>query len=395
MSDRPTSKNALRRVAFGDVVNLVRERTTDPESDGFERYVGLEHIDPGDLRIRRWGSVSDGTTFTNVFRAGQVLFGKRRAYQRKVAVAEFEGVCSGDIYVLESKDEGLLPELLPFVCQTDRFFAHAIGTSAGSLSPRTNWRSLAEFEFPLPTLEEQRRIAEALLAIEQAGESMRCLEASTASVERALLDSFIFESTATVVELGALLLEPPRNGYSPVESPSPTGHWVLALSALTSTGYRRGQLKAVVRSAAVEASTLTTGDLLISRSNTRELVGLAGIFDEDRSDVSWPDTMMRLRPDRSRLKPAFLEYLLRSSVGRQQIQSFAAGTSASMKKINAEHVKKVRFPVPPLHTQEEMVRRLAQCRKIRHDGESRRRQLAWFKQALFNTAFGGVPPTQL
>ena len=137
-------KPGWTRVAFGDVVRLSRERAPDPEAAGFTRCVGLEHIDPGDLTIRRWGSVSDGTTFTNVFRPGQVLFGKRRAYLRKVAVPDFSGVCSGDIYVFESKDDRhLLPDLLPFICQTDGFFEHAVGTSAGSLSPRTNWQALA------------------------------------------------------------------------------------------------------------------------------------------------------------------------------------------------------------------------------------------------------------
>ena len=156
-------KPGWTRVAFGDVVRLNTERAPDPEAAGFTRYVGLEHIDPGDLTIRRWGRVSDGTTFTNVFRPGQVLFGKRRAYLRKVAVPDFGGVCSGDIYVLESKDDRyLLSDLLPFVCQTDAFFEHAVGTSAGSLSPRTNWRSLADYEFALPSLAEQRRIASLL-----------------------------------------------------------------------------------------------------------------------------------------------------------------------------------------------------------------------------------------
>lgn len=151
-------KKKWTRVTLGDVVQLCRERSSNPAEDGFERYVGLEHLEPGDLKIRRWGSVSDGTTFTNVFRAGQVLFGKRRAYQRKVAVADFDGVCSGDIYILKPKNEHLLPELLPFICQADGFFEHAVGTSDGSLSPRTNWESLASYEFALPPLKEQRRI---------------------------------------------------------------------------------------------------------------------------------------------------------------------------------------------------------------------------------------------
>lgn len=151
-------KPGWRRVKFGDVVRLSKARCADPLAEGYERFVGLEHLESGDLRIRSWGNVADGTTFTSVFKPGQVLFGKRRAYQRKVAVADFSGVCSGDIYVLESKEAGvLLPELLPFVCQTDAFFEHAVGTSAGSLSPRTNWSSLADFGFALPPMDEQRR----------------------------------------------------------------------------------------------------------------------------------------------------------------------------------------------------------------------------------------------
>ncbi|WP_429950414.1 restriction endonuclease subunit S [Comamonas sediminis] len=165
MSDKnnKTLRPGWRRVKFGDVVRLSKARSQDPLADGIERYVGLEHLEPGDLRIRSWGSVADGVTFTSVFQPGQVLFGKRRAYQRKVAVAEFSGVCSGDIYVLETKDvQALLPELLPFICQTDAFLEHAVGTSAGSLSPRTNWRSLADFEFALPTIDQQVLLVETL-----------------------------------------------------------------------------------------------------------------------------------------------------------------------------------------------------------------------------------------
>jgi type I restriction enzyme S subunit len=156
-----------RQVKFGDVVRLSKTRCQDPLGEGYERFVGLEHLEPGNLRIRRWGNVADGVTFTNVFKPGQVLFGKRRAYQRKVAVADFTGVCSGDIYVLESADPAvLLPELLPFICQTDAFFDRAVGTSAGSLSPRTNWTSLAGFAFALPPVDKQRRIVETLSSLE-------------------------------------------------------------------------------------------------------------------------------------------------------------------------------------------------------------------------------------
>lgn len=167
MTTARSTQTSWRKVKFGDVVRLSKARCQDPLADGYERYVGLEHLEPGNLRIRSWGRVADGVTFTSVFKPGQVLFGKRRAYQRKVAVADFAGVCSGDIYVLESLDDNtLLPGLLPFICQTDAFFEHAVGTSAGSLSPRTNWTSLAGFEFALPPMEEQRRILKVLTSLE-------------------------------------------------------------------------------------------------------------------------------------------------------------------------------------------------------------------------------------
>lgn len=158
------------RVRFGELVQNCNETERDPKSAGIERFIGLEHLEPGSLHVRSWGNVADGTTFTRRCRPGQVLFGKRRAYQRKVAVAEFEAVVSGDIYVLAPKDDRLLPELLPFLCLSERFFQHAVGTSAGSLSPRTNWSSLASFEFNLPPLDQQRRIAEILWAVDEAQE---------------------------------------------------------------------------------------------------------------------------------------------------------------------------------------------------------------------------------
>lgn len=152
-------KPGWKRVKFGEVVRLNKETCKDPVAAGINRVIGLEHLEPGDLRVRSWADVADGTTFSNRVRPGQVLFGKRRAYQRKVAVADFDAICSGDIYVLQSANpQKLLQDLLPFICQSEGFFEHAVGTSAGSLSPRTNWESLAGFEFALPPLEEQWRI---------------------------------------------------------------------------------------------------------------------------------------------------------------------------------------------------------------------------------------------
>ena len=194
-------RTGWKRVRFGDVVENCAE-TCDPEEAGLERFVAMEHLEPGSLHVRSWGNVADGTTFTRRCRPGQVLFGKRRAYQRKVAVAEFEAVVSGDIYVLAPKDDRLLPELLPFLCLSERFFQHAVGTSAGSLSPRTNWSSLASFEFDLPPLDQQRRIAEILWAVDVVDQRQSALASDIIATQEAWFDDMVDGPNSNPILIG-------------------------------------------------------------------------------------------------------------------------------------------------------------------------------------------------
>lgn len=356
-----------RRVKFGDVVRLAKARSQDPLADGITRYVGLEHLEPGELRIRSWGSVADGVTFTSVFRPGQVLFGKRRAYQRKVAVADFSGVCSGDIYVLETKDPQVLrPEILPFICQTDAFFYHAVGTSAGSLSPRTNWTSLADFEFSLPSVEEQQSVVSLLRAAAHQCYALEDVYISTRRMLQALRDSLIAidrSDLANIRNLGGLLLGSPESGCSAPSKDAATGHFVLGLAALSRDGYVSGDFKPVERTRKMIAATLASGDLLISRSNTVDRVGYVGIFSDSRDDVSFPDTMMRLRPNPTLVRSEYLEALLQTTSARLYLMKIAAGTSNSMKKINRSNLLQMRVNVPPLDVQDSALDQLRDLKK--------------------------------
>ncbi|WP_240224449.1 restriction endonuclease subunit S [Rheinheimera hassiensis] len=143
MTDKQTVK-------FGDICREVKLTTKDSIADGYERYIGLEHLDSGSLKIKRWGMIAeDNPSFTRVFKKGHILFGKRRPYLKKAAIAEFDGVCSGDIIVMESTPDNKFPDFLPFLIQSDSFWKHAISTSSGSLSPRTKFKSLQEFSLTL------------------------------------------------------------------------------------------------------------------------------------------------------------------------------------------------------------------------------------------------------
>jgi len=358
-------RTGWKRVRFGDVVANLNE-TCDPEAEGLDRFIAMEHLEPGSLHVREWGNVADGTTFNRRCRPGQVLFGKRRAYQRKVAVAEFEAVVSGDIYVFAPKDsKKLIPEFLPFLCISDRFFEHAVGTSAGSLSPRTNWSSLATFEFELPPLDQQRRLAEILWAVDEdekkKGAAAAALNAFLMAEIEACLDQLVLGPTKTLIEV---LTGSPESGSSAPPSPIETGHYVLSLAALTTTGYVHGNIKPIPPTKLMLDCRLKKGDFLISRSNTQEFVGLVGVFSENRVDVSFPDTMMRLPVDEFVVDKRFLELVLQSKRGRLHMMRTAAGTSNSMKKINRRSLSTFIVPVPSIKTQGEIIEKIKEIKEL-------------------------------
>ena len=166
----------MSKVKLGEVA-IEHKETCKGSKDGYP-IVGLEHLVPEEVTLTAWDEGSDNT-FTKMFRKGNVLFGRRRAYLKKAAVAPFDGICSGDITVIEAISDRILPELLPFIIQNDDLFDFAVGKSAGSLSPRVKWEHLKNYEFELPDMEKQRELAELLWAMDATKKSYQKLIAAT------------------------------------------------------------------------------------------------------------------------------------------------------------------------------------------------------------------------
>ncbi len=362
-------KSGWRSVNFGDVVQVSKARSQDPQADGIERYVGLEHLEPGDLRIRTWGNVADGVTFTSVFQPGQVLFGKRRAYQRKVALANFSGVCSGDIYVLETKDSKvLLPELLPFICQTDAFFDHAVGTSAGSLSPRTNWTSLADFQFSLPPLPEQREL---LSRMKAQNETLHAIEDAlrTLSVARrsALTDAFRPDrgsvdrypshwqikrvGDAGDVQLGQKRQPSVHDGDNvrPYLRVANVFDGYIDFSDLMTMHFAERDL------AKYE---LIAGDILLNEGQSRELVGRSAIFEHGPKGICFQMTLLRFRC-RGDLLPRFAHAFFQHCLYTGQFAARCLKTT-SIAHLSAAGLAEMRMPIPPIREQLMLVEILTQ-----------------------------------
>lgn len=341
-------KPGWQRVRFGDVVRLNKETCKAPEAEGIKRVIGLEHLEPGDLRVRSWGYVADGTTFTKRVRPGQVLFGKRRAYQRKVAVADFDAVCSGDIYALETiRQDVLLPELLPFICQKSAFFEHAVETSAGSLSPRTNWSKLAEYELELPPLDEQRHIS---------------ANANAAFAMASALDDASIAAEAAYRSLSLSLMRP-KEGWQLIPLGELTEHDAPICYGIVKLGEGQSRDVPVLRtqnlngdyddlyyaSARVDAefrrSRVQGGDILVAiQGASTGKIGLVprGFYGNINRHVA------RIRPG-ERLETSFFLHLWKSPAFSRYAASNAVGSTKPELTIGA--LRALKIPLPPLEAQ--------------------------------------------
>jgi type I restriction enzyme, S subunit len=156
-----------KTVYFGDIAKQCKE-SVDRENNPFERYVEGGHMDSECLTIKRWGVFGDhyiGPVFHRIFRKGQILYGSRRTYLKKVAVADFDGITSNTTFIIEPiNSEIMLPELLPFLMLSDGFTKHSVQNSKGSTNPYINWSDIANYEFSLPPIEEQKKLVLVLSA---------------------------------------------------------------------------------------------------------------------------------------------------------------------------------------------------------------------------------------
>lgn len=137
---------------------------------------------------------------------------------------------------------------------------------------------------------------------------------------------------------------------------------------------------------------IDAGDVFVSRANTIELVGLSAIaMERPTARLIYPDLLIKLKADRSKVLPRFLAYALRSAGARAQIKKRAFGSSQTMVKISGERLREVSIPVPPLRTQEQIVARLDAAHELIAglSAESASGEVHALRGAVIRKAFAG------
>ena len=198
VSNKPTFGNLLKgkklkQVKYSEATEKLMRRI-EPVSYGIERIVGGGNLEAEDFKIRTWGIVGKdalGPAFHVLFKPGDILYGSRRTYLKKVSLADFEGVCANTTYVIRAKESFLLQDLLKHIMLSSKFTQYSIGVSKGSTNPYINWKDLDDFTFEIPDLETQKKIAETLDGILDVREQLKQQKATLKLLKQKLLDEIL------------------------------------------------------------------------------------------------------------------------------------------------------------------------------------------------------------
>lgn len=355
---------------FGQMVDSMgatrKSRGWDAGEAGLDLYVGLEHLDSNCLRISRWGSVESvgANSDLRVFEPGDVIFARRRIYQRKVGLAEFHGVASGHALVFRAKPEVVLPEFLPFFMQSDVFMERADRRSVGSLSQTVNLTTLLKEEFSLPPLAEQRRMVDVLREVERTDRALQALHARLETLKEAHREHVYRQANADswpfrpLTELGAFH----RASGGPKKDSRDSGVPVIRYGDLytkyvdlieTADSY-------ISEKAAHKYTRLKYGDILFAGSGeTREDIGISAV-NLVSDEIYCAGDIIVLRPDEE-VHPIYLGFIANSVHSRIHKMRMCQGSTVM--HIYEKHLSSLRVPCPPLAVQERLAATLLNINK--------------------------------
>jgi len=350
----------MPKYKFEEIAINMTEKRKPVEADKYT-YIGLEHLDAGNIHVARWGSEVPLKGEKLVMHAGDVLLGKRNAYLRRAAVAPHDGLFSAHGMVLNPNLKVVDKDFFPFFIFSDYFFDAAIRISVGSLSPTINWRDLAKIEFSIPEMEKQRSIALTLWSINNTIEKYKALDKATENlVKGKFVDMFG---------------DPYKN---PMGWPVKSFDEVASIDANMTTDYKK---YADYPHIGIDSIEKDTGRLIGYRTVQEDNV-ISGkyifgpehiIYSKIRpvlNKVALPDfeglcsaDAYPILPKKNVCDRVFLAYVMRSEYFLTYV--LALSSRSQMPKVNRKQINGFKMPIPPINKQEEFVKFVEMCDKGR------------------------------
>ena len=334
---------------FDDIAINSTEKKKPVESDK-EHYLGLEHLDSGTFKVSRFGSEVAPIGDKLIMKKGDVLFGKRRAYQKKVAIAPFDGIFSAHGMVLRPKEDVIDKDFFPLFIASDYFLDAAIKISVGSLSPTINWRDLKELKFNLPELDEQKKLAEVLWQIVDTMESYKKLLTKTDEMVKAKFVEMFGEPEKNdkqlkIVTLRELSKFPLSYGAASAATKYDGETRYIRITDIDDNGNLINNLTSP--SEYDESFLLNEGDLLFAR--TGNTVGKTFLYKKKYGKSIYAGFLIRLIPNLNIVIPDYIYYFTNTDFYKYFVEK--TKRTVAQPNINAKEYGNLNICLPSLELQ--------------------------------------------
>ncbi len=393
-----------KEVRIGDVC-IQRNEIIQPSGKGEHKFVGLEHIKPGEIEIQTYQLDTDVKSSKFRFYRGDILYGKLRPYLDKAAIADFDGICSTDLLVLTNVDNKVSAGFLVYLIHSNQFIQNSISATSGTNHPRTSWKEISKFKFGLPPLPEQRRIAEVLgtvdSAIQKVGGAIERTERLKKGLMQRLLTRGIGHERFKESEVGGVpeewevarlgeVLTDISYGTSVKANDENQGLPVLGIPNILSGKIDENNLRYVYLSEQEKQNlTLKVGDVLIVRTNANsKYIGRSALFENKTGTWVYASYLIRIRVDTKKVIPNYLIKFLQSEKVRRQFLSIAR-TSAGNYNINTQGIRSINICLPNIFEQRRIAEILSAVDRKLELERRRKEKLERVKKGLMDELLTG------
>lgn len=372
-----TLPEGWHKVRFGDVAKKIRE-TVDRKNCNLDRFVAGEHMQTDDFRINNWGTIDYGylgPAFDHKFIKGQILYGSRRTYLRKVSIPHFDGVCANTTFVIEPTGDDLVPDLVPFVMQSAGFNDHSIRMSKGSTNPYVNWKDIACYEFAVPEKEQQRRIATILWSaedcivfgerfVEAAKQAKLLLMRELFDYKKGTLDTnppeLLKKSTKSIeiVNLGNKAYFKLITGGTPFTKKSEYWNgdipWLLSGEVNNGRIYKTEKKITELGFQNSNATIVPIHSVLIALAGQGKTRGSVAI---NEIELTTNQSVAAIVPNNEKIDPFYIYYILESLY--EEIRSYSGKEDRG--GLSLSSLRKINLPIPMLSDQKKIAGILTRC----------------------------------
>jgi type I restriction enzyme S subunit len=347
-------------VKLSDVAYEVSDRVDNPSASGYDRFVGLDNFVSGDFKISNWSGTDNLISAMKLFKAGDTLFARRNAYLKRVSMADFDGICSGDAIVLRNKEK-MIDGFLPLILNTDKFWEYTIANAAGSMSKRVRVEDLMKYEFLLPPVDEQRRITNMLWAADNHLSEINLLLESLVKIRKSyVVEKFnqIFKDNSRIVSMtqaGEVLMGRQRSPqYEKGISPRP----YLRVANVYDGYVDTTDVKTMDFSdKEYETFGLKHGDvLLVEGHSSAEVVGRSLIYKDEVPGSCFQNTLIRFRT--KSVSPEFAHQYFRYCLYTREFSRIAKQTTIA--HLGSTRFAKMKFPLVSKDIDDEITKTISE-----------------------------------